>query len=71
MKIGQKVRRVPTGLTQMAESGKQEHRPMTGKVVYIHPEGRYHLVEFETWGGTVRECFQGVADRRTGNTLTT
>ena len=54
MKIGQKVRRVPTGLTQMAESGKQEHRPMTGKVVYIHPEGRYHLVEFETWGGTVR-----------------
>jgi hypothetical protein len=62
MKIGQKVRRVPTGLTQMAESGKQEHRPMTGKVTYIHPRGRYHLVEFETWGGTVRECFQGVAD---------
>ena len=46
----------------MAESGKQEHRPMTGKVTYIHPRGRYHLVEFETWGGTVRECFQGVAD---------
>ena len=45
MKIGQKVRRVPTGLTQMAESGKQEHRPMTGKVTYIHPRGRYHLVE--------------------------
>lgn len=48
MKIGQKVRRVPLSLTQMAESGKQEHRPMTGKVTYIHPRGRYHLVEFET-----------------------
>lgn len=62
MKIGQKVRRVPTGLTQAADSGKQEHRPMTGKVTYIHPKGRYHLVEFETWGGIIRECFQGVAD---------
>lgn len=62
MKIGQKVRRVPLSLTQTTDSGKQEHRPMTGKVVYIHPRKRYHLVEFETWGGTVRECFQGVAD---------
>lgn len=47
MKIGQKVRRVPLSLTQTADNGKQEHRPMTGKVVYIHPQGRYHLVEFE------------------------
>lgn len=39
MKIGQKVRRVPLSLTQTADNGKQEHRPMTGKVVYIHPEG--------------------------------
>lgn len=62
MKIGQKVRRVPTGLTQMAESGKQEHRPMTGKVVYIHPEGRYHMVAREMRGGIVRECFGGTDD---------
>lgn len=62
MKIGQKVRRVPLNLTQTADNGKQERRPMTGKVVYIHPEGRYHLVEFEVWGGTVRECFDGTSD---------
>lgn len=59
MKIGQKVRRVPLSLTQTADSGKQEHRPMTGKVVYIHPEGRYHMVAFEMRGGIVRECFGG------------
>lgn len=57
MKIGQKVRRVPLSLTQTADNGKQEHRPMTGKVVYIHPQGRYHMVAFEMRGGIVRECF--------------
>lgn len=35
----------------------------TAKALHLHPNTvRYHLVEFETWGGTVRECFQGVAD---------
>lgn len=62
MKIGQKVRRMPLSLTQTADNGKQEHRPMTGKVVYIHPQGRYHIVEFEVCGGTVRECFDGTSD---------
>lgn len=62
MKIGQKVRRMPLSLTQTVDNGKQEHRPMTGKVVYIHPQGRYHIVEFEVCGGTVRECFDGTSD---------
>ena len=62
MKLGQKVRRTPLSLFQEMKDGKQGRRPMIGKVVYIHPEGRYHLVEFEVWGGTVRECFAGVAD---------
>lgn len=62
MKIGQKARRVPLSLTQTADNGKQEHRPMTGKVVYIHPEGRYHMVAFEMRGGIVRECFGGTDD---------
>lgn len=62
MKIGQKVRRVPLSLTQTADNGKQEHRPMTGKVVYIHPEGRYHMVAFEMRVGIVRECFEGTDD---------
>lgn len=62
MKLGQKVQRTPLSLFQEMKDGKQGRRPMIGKVVYIHPEGRYHLVEFEVWGGTVRGCFAGVAD---------
>jgi len=31
-----------------------------GKVVYIHPKGRYHVVEFACETGTIREAFQGV-----------
>ena len=54
MKLGQKVRRTPLSLFQEMKDGKQGRWPMIGKVVYIHPEGRYHLVEFEVWGGTVR-----------------
>lgn len=63
MKIGQKVTRVPetfydTDITQR----KGEKRPLSGKVVYIHPQGRYHTVEFKTTGGIIRESFAGVAD---------
>lgn len=30
---------------------------MRGRVVYVHPAGRFHVVEFETRGGVIRECF--------------
>ena len=33
---------------------------MKGRVVYVHPAGRFHVVEFELpRGGTLRECFAG------------
>lgn len=32
---------------------------MKGRVVYVHPEGRFHVVEFETRGGVIRECCWG------------
>lgn len=62
LKVGQKVMRTPALLTQAGEGNKEVHRPMTGKVVYVHPEGRYHMVAFETRGGIVRECFDGADD---------
>lgn len=37
-------------------------RPVVGRVVYIHPKGYYHTVEFELNGGHVRESFKGVSD---------
>lgn len=60
MRIGDKVSRVPLTFTS-AEPGLHEHtKRKTGTVVYIHPKGRYHIVEFQTRGGPVREAFMGV-----------
>ena len=59
LRVGQKVMRTPALLTQAGEGNKEVHRHMIGKVLYIHPAGRYHLVAFETRGGIVRECFSG------------
>ena len=32
----------------------------TGKVVYVHPAGRFYTVEFESPGGQFRESFTEV-----------
>ena len=32
------------------------------KVVYIHPEGRYHTVQFDFPGGSFKESYLGVSD---------
>lgn len=62
MKLGQKVMRVPETFNGTDEDKKSVRRPLAGRVVYIHPEGRYHTVEFELGGGKVRESFLGVSD---------
>ena len=49
MKIGDRVQRVPA-----------RRRAYDGTVIYIHPLGRFHVVAFETRGGTIRESFAGV-----------
>ena len=40
--------------------GKAIRRPMRGRVDYIHPMGRFHIVAFEVRGKTIKETFQGV-----------
>lgn len=63
MTIGQKVVRTPESFYDTdLKSGKGNKRPMSGRVCYIHPAGRYHTVEFQTRGGVIRESFQGVED---------
>ena len=57
MKIGDEVTVTPETLMGCGKDGKQIKRPMTGKVVYIHPRGWFYTVEFETKGGPVRESF--------------
>lgn len=61
MKIGQKVTRIPETFFEREEGERKKGRvKMTGTVVFIHPRGRFHTVEFKTRGGVLRESFQGV-----------
>lgn len=57
VRMGERVRRIPGTLSCAVDKSA---RPMEGKVVYIHPKGRFHTVEFQTMGGPVRESFMGL-----------
>lgn len=57
VQLGERVRRIPGTLSCTVD---RSARPMEGKVVYIHPKGRFHTVEFQTMGGPVRESFMGL-----------
>lgn len=57
-------RHVPSGIalgdriTAMVEFGMAHSpMPMPGEVVYIHPEGRYFTLEFETAKGRFRQAY--------------
>ena len=54
VKIGDKVARRPVSFSDSAEKGAKTLR---GTVVYVHPKGRFHVVEFEKG---IRESFAGV-----------
>lgn len=66
MKIGDRVQRVPETFGEAEEirdrrrRKKARKRAYSGTAVYIHPLGRYHVIAFETRGGTIRESFAGV-----------
>lgn len=60
--LGDKVMRLPETFTDSGEDKRSLRRPVAGRVVYIHPKGHYHTVEFELNGGHVRESFKGVRD---------
>lgn len=54
MHIGQKVVCQPVTLADQLDPKKSAtHKPQTGKIIYIHPSGRWIMVAF----GLVRECF--------------
>ena len=62
MKLGEKVVRMPETFRDYGEESRTP-RAVAGRVTYIHPKRRFHMVEFETPGGALRECFLGVGDR--------
>lgn len=58
MNIGDKVTRIPNFLMGHEQSPIREAaKPLTGTVVYIHPQGRYYTVEFDLGLGKVRESY--------------
>lgn len=59
---GGKALRCPETFFERENDGKSPKRPIKGVVVYVHPQGRYHTVEFDLLGGKVRESFMGVDD---------
>ena len=64
MKLGDKVVRMPVTIEHpvITDRGaiRSEQKPMSGRVVYIHPLVRFQLVEFDIPGGPVREAFWAV-----------
>lgn len=53
IELNQKYRVSPAFTKTNVEACKS----MVGRVVYIHPSGRYAVLEFEGPGGTAREAF--------------
>ena len=67
--IGQTVTREPKSFGTTDQSihghGKPVKKKFKGVVVYLHPQGRFHTVEFtfQAWGGgenRIRESYAGV-----------
>ena len=62
LQIGEYVQREPVSFLAPFVAGSTNQREMmVGRVRYIHPLGRYHVVEFQGRSGPVREAFLGVA----------
>lgn len=60
MEVGDKVTRYPTTFENTEKNlAERKMRPLTGTVIYIHPQKRFHVVEFEVRGVKFRESFQG------------
>lgn len=64
LKVGQRVTRTPKTFGVLSDTNfgyVLESRPMCGEVVFVHSEGRFHVVEFENASGEkIRETFDGV-----------
>lgn len=57
MKVGDDVKVIPSHAID--EDGQKMKKPLKGIVRYIHPKGRFYLVEFAVGRTSFRECFAG------------
>jgi len=54
--IGDVVIRKPI---TVADKDLRDARPMRGRVIWVHPLGRFHVVEFDEGQRAFRESFMG------------
>lgn len=61
MQVGDKITALPQTLYfNLHDKSPKELRPMTGRVCYIHPRGRFFVLEFQFPGGVlIRKTFEG------------
>ena len=57
VQVGDMVKRKPI---TFSDSDKKDAGGMIGRVIWIHPLGRFHVVEFGEGRQAVRESFMGV-----------
>lgn len=60
VQVGDTVTRTPITI---ADKSFGSARPMRGRVIWVHSEGRFHVVEFGEGKRTFRESFAGVGSR--------
>ena len=53
VEVGQKYRVIPA----FAKTNTVKANTQVGQVVYVHPQNRYAVLEFEGVKGNPRECF--------------
>lgn len=61
MRLGERVTWTPSAFeAEVSGQGAdrvRKTRTVTGRVAYIHPEGRYYMAEAKVNGAVLRECF--------------
>lgn len=63
VKLGERVMRLPSfNVIDEDATGRKRpvKKPLWGRVVYIHPKKRFHVVEFDVYGNYVRETYPGI-----------
>lgn len=64
MRVGDVVERRVRNLELTREEADGGGKRLRGRVVYVHPLGRFHTVEFTLPGGTFRESFRGTGSAK-------
>lgn len=58
VQVGQTVKRLVNFSPDKPSGRPEDKETLYGKVIYVHPKGRFYTVEFTLWdGSTIRSCY--------------